>query len=923
MKQLNVWKGKCWMVLAFIVLGMSLQVSAQKWGKYTLVATQGSATAKLIDTTGATYKTWSLTGGTGYSSYLLESGVLLRTVTTTNSVFSGGGMHGRVQKVAWNGTILWDYTYSTTTYCAHHDICPMPNGNVLMIVYELKTAAETVAAGCSTSKIIWPDKIVEIKPTGATTGTIVWEWHVWDHLVQNTDATKANYQSSVLAHPELLNINYKNTGTTKDWMHSNGLDYNEALDQITFSSHNLNEVYVIDHSTTTAQAASHSGGNSGKGGDFLYRWGNPAAYGATGTANFNVIHDAHWIPANCPRGGSLVGFNNGASSTQSGADIFYPPYDGYNYSYTTGSAYLPTAYGKRILFSGKTTNMGNSQQLPNGNTLYCIALSGSIYEVDSNGTQLWSFSAGGTTPQASRYSNCYVNGPSAVIPSGSSNNVCAGSAVQLNANASGIATITYSWSANGGSFTSNIQNPIVNPTANTTYTVVATSNGCSTTNTITMNVKPKPTTSNINGAVSVLSSQNQIYRVSGSANSTYTWLVNGGIFSTSNGADSIGIIWGNGASGNVKVIETNSEGCLGDTMLLNVVINTSSALEVTPSSVNFASGDSTVQLKVSSDLPWQASANQSWVALSKNSGSILDSLTITCSANALVNGRNAIITFVSGSNVFYVYVNQAGLTLSDSLSLSTYLINTSYAADSKQIQLFSNNSWVVTKKPNWITLSNESGNSSATLTVNILKNAGAANRSDSILFNSGTASVYLVVNQGFESDVLNIDIDTIKASYIGKVTTVNITTNRVWVASASQSWVTLSAVSGNLDGSTDITIAANPATERTATVTFLAGNLLKNIIIIQDKAETGIAEMLNANMFNVFPNPATETIEITGTAIGFGNFKLSVYNSAGMLVAEYHNATSINVTDFKAGLYQIQLYYNTGKHYTKKILINK
>lgn len=90
----------------------------------------------------------------------------------------------------------------------------------------------------------------------------------------------ANYQTSIVNHPELLNINYL---TQKDWLHCNGVDYNPILDQVVISSHNTNEWYVIDHSTTTAQAASHSGGNSGKGGDFLYRWGNPAAYQATGT----------------------------------------------------------------------------------------------------------------------------------------------------------------------------------------------------------------------------------------------------------------------------------------------------------------------------------------------------------------------------------------------------------------------------------------------------------------------------------------------------------------------------------------------------------------------------------------------------------------------------------------------------------------
>ena len=184
----------------------------------------------------------------------------------------------------------------------------MPNGNVLLISYESKTQAElTAAGGTVTLASIWPEKIIEVQPTGATTGNIVWEWHVWDHLVQNVNASSGNYQTSIVNHPELLNINYN---TTKDWMHMNGIDYNPILDQIVLSSHNMNEWYVIDHSTTTAQAATHSGGNAGKGGDFLYRWGNPAAYQATGTKILNVTHDAHWIPEGHPNAGRLVGFNN-------------------------------------------------------------------------------------------------------------------------------------------------------------------------------------------------------------------------------------------------------------------------------------------------------------------------------------------------------------------------------------------------------------------------------------------------------------------------------------------------------------------------------------------------------------------------------------------------------------------------------------
>ncbi len=398
-----------------IALGFSMQMQAQQWPGYTLYSTQNSTTARLLDTASAIYHTWSgLTGQTAYSSYLLPGGVLLRTVKTTNAVFTGGGMAGRVQKVDWNGTLLWDYTYSTTTYCSHHDVCALPNGNVLLIAYELKNSAAVTQAGCTNAITMWPDKIVEVQPTGATTGTIVWEWHLWDHLCQSNDSTKDNYVSSTAAHPELYNINY---APTKEIWHMNGIDYNPMLDQIVVSAHNTNEFYVIDHSTTMAEAASHSGGRSGKGGDFLYRWGKPATYGQTGTTIFNVLHDAHWIPEDCPNAGYLVALNNkGISQTQSCVDMAQPPVSGFNYTYTPNTAWAPSTYTQRLTCTGGTTNMGNSNQLPNGNNLVCLALSGTIYETDPAGNTIWSFTASGSVAQAHRYSTCYVNAPAVATP---------------------------------------------------------------------------------------------------------------------------------------------------------------------------------------------------------------------------------------------------------------------------------------------------------------------------------------------------------------------------------------------------------------------------------------------------------------------------------------------------------------------------
>lgn len=429
-------------ILLFICLvGITFTGFAQKFGKYTLYSVQNSQTTQLVDTNGVTFKTWNhgMNARTGYSCYLQPGGVLVRSVSNMGNQLMGGGMTGRVQKVAWDGTVLWDFTYSSATYCLHHDICPLPNGNVLMISYDVHTAAEATQAGANQGLIVWADKIIEVKQTGPTTGEIVWQWRAWDHLVQNVNPAKDNYQTSIVQHPERLNINFN---LQKDWIHMNGLDYNPVTDQIVFSSHNLNEWYVIDHSTSTTEAAGKTGGNSGKGGDILYRWGNPAAYGAAGTKILNVTHDAHWIPEGCPNEGRLVGYNNGGQTNpnRSTIDMIMPPKNGYNFNLTLGQAFTPATYAQRIVCNGSSTNMSNSQQLPNGNTLYTVALSGAIYEVNPAGTTIWTKNGlGGNCPQAFRYTECYVNGPVLATPA-------------ITANGSELSTgdaQTYQWYRNG------------------------------------------------------------------------------------------------------------------------------------------------------------------------------------------------------------------------------------------------------------------------------------------------------------------------------------------------------------------------------------------------------------------------------------------------------------------------------------------
>ena len=365
---------------------------------FVLFAPTRSNTTYLIDRCGKEVKSWTSTYNPGLSCYLLSDGTLLRTGVVQSQSFNAGGHGGVIEKIDWNGNVIWTYFISDATNWQHHDVKALPNGNILVIAWESKTNTQAIAKGRNPLLVpttLWSEQILEIQPTGATGGNIVWEWHLWDHLIQDFDNTKPDF-GAVNTNPQLLNINYNATADNSDWIHLNSIDYNVALDQILVSSRVLNEIWVIDHSTSSAEAASHSGGNSGKGGDFLFRWGNPLAYNTGTSTQFFGQHNAQWIQTGLPYENQIMVFNNGNGRTggnYSTIEIINPPVDGFNY--TSSLPYLP-ASTSWIYNDGNPNNFyaqltSGCQQLSNGNVLFCNGPKGTFKEISASGTILWEY----------------------------------------------------------------------------------------------------------------------------------------------------------------------------------------------------------------------------------------------------------------------------------------------------------------------------------------------------------------------------------------------------------------------------------------------------------------------------------------------------------------------------------------------------
>jgi len=384
-----------------VTMGLLYHDTAATSPGYTMFPPMPYHVGYLIDNDGMLVQSWDGSYKPGASANLCEDGQFLRTCYLGNATFTGGGSGGRAELVDWDGQVTWSFDYSSNLVCQHHDAVRLPSGNVLMIAWEYKTRTAAVAAGRKPQLLpyacLWPDHLIEVDPG---TDSIVWEWHVWDHLVQDFDSTKQNY-GDPRAHPELLDLNFVVGQAVADWNHSNSVAYNPELDQVIISSRQLSEIWVVDHSTTIAEAAGHTGGRYGRGGDLLYRWGNPRAYRRETTVGQTLFgqHDVHWIASSLPGAGNLLVFNNGYGRTPvaySTVDEFVPPMDSAGfYHLGPDSAFGPAApvwrYVPTPADSYYCSTISGCQRLVNGNTLVCYGETGVMVEVTPEGRIVWKY----------------------------------------------------------------------------------------------------------------------------------------------------------------------------------------------------------------------------------------------------------------------------------------------------------------------------------------------------------------------------------------------------------------------------------------------------------------------------------------------------------------------------------------------------
>lgn len=326
--------------------GVTINDRNKTYKGFTLFTPVGGATGKggknevyLIDMDGKPVHSWVVKEPPGPYAQLLQNGNLLYAGRTDelltgplkDAPLIGGG--GILQELDWNGNVVWEYKNKFM----HHDFAKLPNGNVLVVVWErLDPSNEEKVVGGLPSGFekkygIWGDAILEID---YKTKEVVWEWSTEDYL---------KFEDYPIAPLE----------NRLEWTHINsvaflpeGNPYN-GRPAIMTSLRQNDSVLIIDYETK----------------DLLWSWGK------------DVIKHQH--DPTLMKNGNILIFDNGVNrpfSQWPSSKIIEvnPKTNQIVWEYQGGGL-----YGQKFF----SHVMGGAQELPNGNILVADSVSGRIFEV--------------------------------------------------------------------------------------------------------------------------------------------------------------------------------------------------------------------------------------------------------------------------------------------------------------------------------------------------------------------------------------------------------------------------------------------------------------------------------------------------------------------------------------------------------------
>mgnify|MGYP002749621267 FL=1 len=253
----------------------------------------------------------------------------------------------------------------------------------------------------------------------------------------------------------------------------------------------------------------------------------------------------------------------------------------------------------------------------------------------------------------------------------------------------------------------------------------------------------------------------------------------------------------------------------------------STSIRVVQSPANITSSVYTLQyenvaskynLTIDSEADWTSVVSDSWITVNPNSGKAGKTIvSIEVTPNTSISPRTGYIAIKTGTaERLQIAVSQKGIYIEAEESLSFSSIE-----ESKKLSIRSNTSWTVTSKPNWLTLSKESGEGNSEVIVAASDNPNTSSRSGEIVLSQTGLSILCKVKVTQLGKFLSTDVTLLEFSDKASQLTFNLVSDALWTSTQTANWFTTNPTSGR--GNATITVAAednNTTEERTGTINY-------------------------------------------------------------------------------------------------------
>ncbi len=508
--------------------------------------------------------------------------------------------------------------------------------------------------------------------------------------------------------------------------------------------------------------------------------------------------------------------------------------------------------------------------------------------------------------------------PTITATASQTSNVCTGTGVTL----TGTGATSYTW--NPGSATGS--SVVVNPTGTTTYTLSGTSNGCTSTKTVTISTIPSPTVT-VTGGTTVCAGDSATISASGA--STYTWQP-GSMTGSS-------VVVTPGSSTTYTVTATATNGC---TATGTVTVNTTPKpiVNVVGLQVICQGKSSTLTASGAQSYSWSTGATTQSIIVTPT---VTTSYTVTGSVGSCKNTNTVTVTvnpapvLTTTGNLNVCLGDSTTLTVSGATnyvwspgSYTTSSITimpttaTTYTVTGNNGSCVGSLTLGITVAPKPVVSVSGSGTSVCSGTSVTLTGAGnptswswnpGGQTSSSVTVSPTITTIYTVtgtIGSCTQTATIQVGINSSPVANPGPNQTIciNSSTQLFGTGGVAYSW----SPSTGLSCTTCQVPTANPTITTTYTLQVTSSNSCTNTaaVTVTVISCVGIEENSLVNNFNIYPNPNTGLFTIEADFKSNSQVNIQLSNMLGETVQSIENdmltgsyRKEVNIQDLPKGIY--------------------